>query len=57
MGKALYFIGRTLQLFGLLILPSSIWVAEVRRSEAEAIGVLVLGVGSFFTGWVFQKFR
>lgn len=57
MGKILYFIGRTLQLIGLLLLPSAIWVAEVRRSEAEALAILGGSLAIFFAGWVFLKFR
>jgi len=50
-----YFLGRTLQLIGLLVLPSAVWVAEVQKSEAGAIGVFVAGIGIFFIGWVFSK--
>ena len=50
-GTFLYFFGRTLQLIGLLVLPSAIWAAEVWRSEALAIGIFLGGVGIFFVGW------
>ena len=51
----LKFLGRTLQLIGLLILPSAIWVAEVQKSEAGAVTVFLGSLGIFLIGWVFLK--
>ena len=50
-----YFIGRTLQLIGLLILPSAIWVAEVQKSESGALSIFFGGMAIFFLGWSLTK--
>ena len=55
MKKFLYFTGRTFQLIGLLALPSAIWAAEIQRSEAAAVGILLGAIGIFFLGWIFSK--
>ena len=55
MKRFLYFAGRTLQLAGLLILPSAIWAAEFQKSEARAVTLLVGSIGLFFLGWFLQK--
>ncbi len=47
--------GRTMQLVGLLALPSAIWVAEFQRSEALAISVLVGSLLVFFIGWMLAR--
>ena len=52
-----YFTGRTLQLIGLLVLPSAIWAAEILRSESGAIGLLAGGVVIFFIGWLLARIR
>ena len=49
------FIGRALQLFGLLALPSAIWVAEFQKNEAAAVTLFVGSMGIFFIGWVFTR--
>lgn len=53
--KINYFVGRSLQLTGLLILPSAIWVAEFQRSEPLAIGVLLGSMILFFVGWILAR--
>ena len=53
--KPFYFLGRAFQVFGLLALPSAIWVAEVQKSEAGAVTILLGSMGIFFFGWVFTK--
>ena len=50
-----YFIGRALQLTGLLALPSAIWAAEYQRSETLAISVLVGSLFVFFIGWMLAR--
>lgn len=55
MKSILSFTGRTLQLIGLLILPSAIWVAEFQKSETGSIAILLGGIGAFFVGWVFTR--
>ena len=57
MKSFLYFTGRTLQLIGLLVLPSAIWAAEILRSESGAIGLLAGGVVIFFIGWLLVRIR
>jgi len=42
-----YFLGRSLQFIGLLIMPTAMWFAEVQHSEARSIGVFV-GAGIVF---------
>lgn len=49
---AAYFLGRTFELVGLLVLPSAIWVAEVQKSEAMAVTIFLGGIGMFFAGWL-----
>ncbi len=53
--KSLYFLGRFLQLLGLLVLPSAIWVTEVLRSEAQALTVFLGGIALFFVGWILTR--
>ena len=54
--KPTYYLGRMLQVFALLLLPSAIWVAEFRRGEAEAILIFLAAVGIFFIGWLLHRF-
>lgn len=49
------FAGRSLQLIGLLALPSAIWVSEFQRSETLAIGVLMGSLSLFFVGWMLAR--
>jgi hypothetical protein len=55
MRPVFYFLGRTFQLIGLLILPSAIWIAEVQKNEAGAGAIFLGGIGTFFGGWIFLK--
>jgi len=48
--KILYLGGRTLQLAGLLILPSAIWVTEVEKSEWGALTIFFGGIVIFLVG-------
>jgi hypothetical protein len=57
MRGSLNFIGRTFQLVGLLVLPSALWITEVERNEARALGALFGGVLIFFVGWILTKTR
>ena len=50
-----YRIGRGLQLFGLLILPSAIWIAQFEHNEALAIGVLGGAVIIFYLGYFLAR--
>ena len=50
-----YLAGRTLQLTGLLALPSAIWAAEFLRSEPLAVGILLASLIVFFVGWIVAR--
>lgn len=47
-----YRIGRTLQVIGLVALPSAIWAAEVLKSEAACLSVCAVSVVVFFLGYL-----
>ncbi|GEM_PF-3334756 len=53
----LYFVGRTFQLTGLLVLPSAIWAVEVQKSEPMALGIFFGGIGIFVVGSILAKRR
>lgn len=55
MKPSFYFVDRVFQVFGLLALPSAVWAAEVQKSEAAAVTILLGSIGIFFFGWVFTK--
>ena len=57
MRKIFYHAGRFLQLFGLLVMPSAIWVAEFRHSEWGAISVFLGSTGVFIFGWLLARIR
>lgn len=50
MKRALFIAGKTAQAAGLLLLPSAIAAAEVRRSESLAIMIFIAGVAVFGCG-------
>ena len=51
----MYFFGRALQLFGLIALPSAIWIAQFEHNEALSIGVLASSVLIFYLGYIFSS--
>jgi len=51
----LKFLGRTLQLIALLILPSALWVAEFQKSESGAVTLFLGAIGIFFIGSLLTK--
>ena len=53
--KTFYFLGRTLQLIGLLAMPGAILVAEIAHSESGAIGIFLGSVLIFFIGYLFTR--
>lgn len=53
--KFLSYVGRTLQLLGLLLLPSAIWVTEVEKSEAKALTIFFMAPMIFFAGWILVR--
>ena len=50
MKKMLYGAGRGLQLMGLLVLPSAIWVGHFNHDEKGAICIFMGSVAIFFAG-------
>ena len=50
MKKFFYAVGRGLQVMGLLVLPSAIWVGHFNHDEKGAIGIFVGSVAVFFAG-------
>ncbi len=54
--KPTYYAGRVLQVFGLLLMPSAIWVGHFRHDEQGAITIFVGSMAIFFVGWLFQRF-
>lgn len=57
MGKSvLYWMGRALELLGLITLPSVIWVAEFRHNETAVITLFAGSVGVFWLGYLLIHF-
>ncbi|MBI4000022.1 MAG: hypothetical protein HY351_05340 [Candidatus Omnitrophica bacterium] len=54
--KITYYLGRTLQLFALLLMPFAIWVGHFGHNEQGAIIIFVGSIAIFFIGWLFQGF-
>ena len=54
--KFTYYIGRVLQLFALLLMPSAIWVGHFGHNEQGAIIIFSGSIAIFFIGWLFQRF-
>lgn len=52
----LYWLGRGLQLVGLITLPTVIWVAEFRHNEAAVITLFTGSVGVFWLGYLLIHF-
>lgn len=50
MKRLLYGVGRVLQIAGLLVLPSAIWVGHFNHDEKGAILIFAGSVIVFFTG-------
>ena len=55
--KPLYYLGRIVQVFSLLIMPSAIWAAEFRHSEREALGIFLGSTAIFFIGFGLSRIR
>lgn len=56
MKPALYYAGRTLQLTGLLAMPSAMWVAHFDRDERLSIGIFVGSFVVFAAGYFLTRF-
>ncbi|MBI4395115.1 MAG: hypothetical protein HY583_02845 [Candidatus Omnitrophica bacterium] len=54
--KFTYYLGRTLQVFALILMPSSIWVGHFGHNEQGAIVIFVASIALFFIGWLIQRF-
>ena len=53
--KVLYYLGRLLQLAGLMILPSAIWIGQFGHNEHASILVFVSSVLIFYLGWFLTR--
>ena len=51
MKRALYWLGRALQLFGLLVLPSAIWVGSMGHNEQGSIFIFLASLTVFYAGY------
>jgi hypothetical protein len=51
----MYLVGRLLQIFALLMMPSAIWVADFQRSEAGALSIFLGSLGIFYVGYLFTR--
>ncbi len=55
MKAALYYAGRSLQLIGLLAMPSAMWVAQFERNERLSIGIFAGSFVVFASGYCLTK--
>ena len=55
MRRGLYLFGRSLQLLGLLILPSSLWVGFLKHDEAGSIGIFLGSLVVFYAGYLLTR--
>ena len=51
----IYFTGRTLQVIGLVAMPSAIWVAAVYHNERACIGIFAGSLAVFTLGYFFAR--
>lgn len=52
-----YFIGRTLQVIGLVTMPSAIWAAAVYHNERACIQIFTASLAVFLSGYFFARIR
>lgn len=52
MKRLVYFAGRALQLLGLFVLPSSIWVGFMDHNESGCIVIFLGSIAVFYTGYL-----
>ena len=55
MKKGLYFFGRALQILGLLILPSAVWVGFLDHNESGSIGIFLGSIVVFYAGYLLTQ--
>lgn len=55
MNRWVYYAGRILQLTGLLVMPSSMWISELQHNEALVIGVFLGSLLIFGLGFVLVR--
>lgn len=51
MKRALYVVGRSLEVLGLLVLPSAIWAGQIGHDERGAISLFLGSVLIFYVGY------
>ncbi len=55
--KVGYYLGRSLQVVALILMPSAIWVAQFGHNERGTITIFVSAISIFFVGWVLIRVR
>ena len=55
MRRFVYWAGRALQLSGLLVLPSAIWVGSMGHQEKNCIIIFVACTMIFYTGYFLTR--
>ncbi len=51
MSRPVYFIGKALQIMGLIALPSAIWAGQLKHDEKGAIMIFLSSVSVFILGY------
>ncbi len=54
--KLLYPLGRFLQAVALVVLPASMWAAQISHDEKRSVGIFVGSITVFFLGTVLTRF-
>ena len=55
MKQVVFWTGRSLQLAGLMLLPSAIWVGLMERNERGSIGIFVGSTAIFYLGYFLTR--
>ena len=55
MKRAFYWLGRSLQLLALLVLPSAIWVGSMGHDEKSCIYIFLACLTVFYSGYFLTR--
>ena len=55
MKPLVYWLGRGLQISGLLVLPSAIWVGSMGHNEKSCIFIFVACTAAFYAGYFLTR--
>ncbi len=55
MSGAVYKTGRMLQVLALLLMPSAIWAAQIKRSERASVSLFCISIVIFALGYVLTQ--